>query len=164
MRTTIIATSVLFCGGIFCGGIIATANAAEVKRSVSVDATAGEVWEKVGAVCAIADWYPGIDSCEEETIDGAPHRRLTTADGGVFLERMLGHDDEEMSYSYAIVEGPLPVADYTAEFSVAESDGRAVVSWESNFEPAGVSEAEAIDVMTGVYDTGLEAIGSTFAE
>jgi len=140
------------------------ADAAEVSRSVKVNANAEKVWEVIGPFCAIGDWYPGIDSCEEETIDGTTHRRLTTADGGQFLEKLLEHNDGAMSYSYAIEEGPLPVAGYSSTMSVKESAGETVITWESNFEPDGVSEEEAVEVITGVYDGGLEALRQQFAQ
>ncbi len=115
MRLPVILSSTLILA------IIApAAQAAEVTRELSVEATAAEVWAQVGPFCSIADWYPGIEKCEEETIDGMPHRRLTTADGAVFLEKLLDQDDDAMSYSYAIIEGPLPVSDYSADFRVAD--------------------------------------------
>lgn len=140
------------------------ASAAEVTREVATGGTAEEVWAVVGPVCAIADWYPGIDSCTEETVDGAPHRRLTASDGAVFLEKMLGHDDASMSYSYAIIESPLPISDYSADFTVKDDGGHAVVVWHSRFEPSGVSEEEATGVVTSIYETGLDAIKARFPD
>jgi hypothetical protein len=145
-------------------GLAGVASAAEVSRSITVDADASTVWQVVGPFCAIGDWYPGIETCTEEEIDGAVHRRLGTADGGEFLEEELAHDDAAMSYSYAIIEGPLPVQDYEATFSVDEREGGAVISWESTFEPKGVTAEEATTVMAGVYEAGLEALQQHFAE
>ena len=68
-----------------------------------------------------------------------------------------------MSYSYAIIEGPLPVSDYKATLSVTQSAGKTVVIWSSTFEPNGVSEEEATSIVGGVYDTGLEAVKQRFA-
>ena len=145
-------------------GMSIEAQAAEVSRSVTVNASPEQVWEVIGPFCAIADWYPGLDSCEEETTDGTTRRRLTTADGGQFLERLQDQNDGNMSYSYAIEEGPLPVADYSSTISVTESGGDTVITWESTFAPDGVSEDEAVEVVTGVYDGGLEALQQRFAK
>lgn len=139
------------------------AGAAEVSRNILVNAEASAVWQEVGPFCAIADWYPGIETCTEEELDGDLHRRLLTADGGEFLEKQLAHDDHAMSYSYAIMAGPLPVKEYEATFSVEESGDQAVIVWESTFEPDGVSGEEATNIMAGVYDTGLEAVKERFA-
>jgi hypothetical protein len=139
-----------------------TAVAAEVTSDVTFIASADEVWDAIGPFCSISDWYPGLDSCTEEQIDGATHRRLVTADGGQFLEKLLAHDDEAMNYRYAIVEGPLPVANYSATISVTQLGDQTRVVWSGTFEPKGASEAEAVDVVTGVYDAGLEAIRQSF--
>lgn len=144
-------------------GFAGTAGAAEVSREATVDAKAAEVWRVIGPYCAIADWYPGVETCGEENIDGALHRRLGTADGAEFLEKQLDHSDQTMSYSYAIIEGPLPVSDYKATLSLTESGDQTVVVWSSTFEPDGVSEEEAATIVGGVYETGLEAVRQRFA-
>jgi hypothetical protein len=138
--------------------------AAEVTSEVTFAASADEVWDAIGPFCSISNWYPGLDSCTEEQIDGATHRRLLTADGGQFLEKLLAHDDEARSYKYAIVEGPLPVADYSSSISVTQSGDETRVVWSGTFEAKGTSEAEAVDVVTGIYETGLEAIRQSFTK
>lgn len=148
---------------ILMGGSVAVSDAAEVSRSLSTEAKAADVWQQIGPFCAIADWYPGIETCEEETIGGEVHRRLTTADGAVFLEKMLAYDDAAMSYSYAIVEGPLPVAEYRAVFSVEDADAGSEVTWQGTFNAAGASEQEAQGIVAGIYETGLEAVRQRFA-
>jgi hypothetical protein len=132
--------------------------AAEVTRSIEIDAAPGLVWQRMGAFCSIAEWHPAIAKCEEERINNEPHRRLTTGDGGIFIEKLLGHDVDEMRYSYAIVESPLPVANYESTIRVNEQGGKAVVTWNSSFEPKGVSEAEAVKLIGGIYQMGLDSL------
>lgn len=139
------------------------ANATEVSREVIFAANADDVWAAIGPFCAIADWHPGLESCMEEQINGVTHRRLVAKDGAHFLEKLIAHDNSAMKYSYTIEEGPLPVADYSATISVSQSDGETHVVWSGTFEPKGVSEAEAVDVMNGVYDAGLNWIRQSFA-
>lgn len=145
-------------------GVAGVAGAAEVSRNVTVDASATEVWQVVGPYCAISDWYPGIETCTEEKIEGTVHRRLGTADGAEFLEKQLSHDAQAMSYSYAIIEGALPVKNYEATLSVSGSGPKAVLTWTSTFEPEGVTEEEAVNIVGGVYDTGLEAVKQRFGQ
>jgi len=140
------------------------AGAAEVSRSITVQADASTVWQSVGPFCAIRDWHPAIETCAEEKIGGAMHRRLGTADGAEFLEEQLAHDDAAMSYSYAIIESPLPVQDYESTISVDESGDGAVITWESTFEPNGVTAEEATTIVAGIYDAGLEALQQHFAQ
>ena len=93
-------------------------------------------------------------------MDGQPHRRLTTQDGGVLLEKLNDLDNDKMSYSYDIVESPLPVQGYSSTISVADEGGKAKVIWRSSFEPKGASAEEAAKVIGGIYDAGLESIAA----
>jgi len=136
--------------------------AAEVSRTATVNASPAEVWRVIGPFCAISDWYPGITTCAEERIGGATHRRLVTQDGAQFLEKLLEHDEAGMRYSYTIEQSPLPVADYRSTLAVAEAGGMAQLTWSSSFSPKGASEQEAEEVVTGVYDGGLEALRKRF--
>jgi hypothetical protein len=138
------------------------ASAADVSSEVTFVADAHDVWAAIGPFCAISDWYPGIESCSEEKTDGVLHRRLVTADGAQFLEKLVSHDDSSMTYSYTIEEGPLPVQNYTSRLSVSQSGEETSIVWGATFEPKGASEAEAVDVMKGVFNTGLEAIQKSF--
>ena len=140
------------------------ATAADVSSDVTFVASADEVWGAIGPFCAISHWYPGVYSCTEEQINGVTHRRLVTADGNKFLEKLVAHDDAAMTYSYTIVEGPLPVANYTATISVSQSGEETRVVWGATFEPSGATEAKAVDVMKGVFDTGLEGIRQSFTK
>ena len=64
-----------------------------------------------------------------------------------------------MSVGYEIIESPLPVADYRATISVAESGGKAVVVWASTFE--GTADG-ASDIIAGIYTAGLDALAAKF--
>ncbi len=153
MRVALVTTTLLFVGG-----VSASASAVEVSREAVIDAAPGRVWQVMGAFCSISEWHPVIARCEEQTVDGAPHRRLTTQDGGVLLERLLDHDNDGMAYSYSIVESPLPVQDYRSTISVADEGGKARLTWRSSFAPKGASEADAAKVIGDIYDAGLESI------
>lgn len=156
MRTALVTTTLLLMGGV--SAAATTASAVEVTREAVIDAAPGRVWQVMGAFCSISEWHPAIARCEELKVDGAPHRRLTTGDGGVFLEKLRELDNDRMAYSYDIIESPLPVQGYTSTLSVTDDGGKARVTWRSSFEPKGVSGEEAGKIVGGVYDAGLEAI------
>ena len=141
-----------------------TAQAVDVSSEVTFYADAHDVWAAIGPFCAIGDWYPGLESCTEEQMNGATLRHLVAGDGSKFLEKLVSHDDDGMNYTYTIEEGPLPVADYVSTISVSQSDDQTLVEWSGTFEPDGATEAEAVDVVTGIYETGLDAIRRRFAK
>jgi hypothetical protein len=141
------------------------AGAAEVSREVVIDAAPGRVWQIVGPFCSISEWHPLIARCTEESIGGEPHRRLTTKANETFVEKLLSHDTDGMSYSYAIVESPLAVKDYRSTFSVTDAgDGKARLAWRSTFEPTNPESDEATQaVLAAIYEAGLAAVKNKVA-
>lgn len=140
--------------------VASPALALEVERSVETDAAPEAVWEAVGDFCGIADWHPAVESCEESDSDGTTRRTLTLAgDGGTLVEDLVSRDDEAMTYTYRIVEGPLPVQNYESTISVMAADEGSKLSWKGNFDPAeAATEDQATSVIGGIYDAGLQGI------
>ena len=88
------------------------------------------MWALVGSFCAIKDWHPAVADCETSKEGDVTSRTLTLKDGSKIKERLT--DAEETSYSYAIVESPLPVKNYKATLSVEEdedSPDRSEIHW-----------------------------------
>lgn len=132
---------------------------ADVKLSIPVAASPAQVWEKIGSFNALSDWHPAVERSELE--DGGTIRRLHLAGGGEIVERLEASEDGH-SYTYSIIEGPLPVMNYSSTLRVVEgADGKAEVEWSSNFDPVGSAD-EAIEVMQGVYQAGLDNLKKMF--
>ena len=138
-------------------GLIACAapsSAAEVRQVAEIKASPAAVWAKVGEWCAIKDWHPAIASCEAGK---KGFRTLTIKDGGKVLERLT--KTGKYSYSYEILESPLPVKNYSATFTAKpDSLGTTDLTWTAKFDPKGKSEAEAVGVIKGVFEAGLKNI------
>ncbi|MGU3360375.1 SRPBCC family protein [Methylobacterium sp. M6A4_1b] len=146
------------------------ASAIEVSRSRDIPAPPAAVWALIGGFCAIALWHPQVAACESsgtrndvDREDNEPMRRLVVAGGlGTLVEAETRRDEAGMSYSYAFIEGPLPVAAYNATLQVRPNGTGATVVWSATFDPAGMSEAEARADIEGVYDQGLDGIAREF--
>ena len=130
----------------------------EVRQSVEVAAAPERVWQAIGEFCSIAEWHPAVARCAAGEQDGATLRTLTTVDGAVLVERRVQHSEEGMSYSYQIVESPLPVADYEATLAVMDSAGGSMITWSGEFAAAGAPDAEAQAVIEDLYEAGLAAL------
>lgn len=157
MRATVLAATAL--------ALLSAPLAAQslsVNRSLNVVASPERVWELIGDFCDIQEWHSVIASCTLVPGDGK-QRLLTTGDGGELVERETARD--QYSYSYVILTSPLPVADYASTLSVAANDGGSTVMWQGRFAAAeGVEDAQATEVMEGVYDAGMEGIGQLVGE
>jgi len=138
----------------------ANVQAVDVAETVEISASADDVWAAIADFCSIADWHPVIAKCEESEKDGEKHRTLTTGDGGVLLEKLDSMNDDAKSFTYSILEGPLPIANYQSTISVEEKSGStATVSWTSTFDAAGVTDDEARTLLQGIYRSGLDELG-----
>jgi hypothetical protein len=131
------------------------------RYAVSVAASPDRVWSLIRDFQAIRDWHPAIGRCEL-TQDGADTIRvITTKDGAVLREKLLEHDDSKRRYSYAIVESPLPVADYRSTIEVRPSrkdGGRSMIVWQGRFNATGPDEEQAMSIVAGIYEAGLEEL------
>ena len=134
----------------------------EVNKSIQIDSSLESVWNYAGDFCAISVWHPAVEACEITEEDGATYRMLTLGDGAQIKER---HDGETATgYSYTIIEGPLPVKDYSSTFE-AEGDAMSTtINWSSTFMADGATDDEAVGVITGIYDGGLSTIAGNFSE
>lgn len=130
-----------------------------ITSSVSVAADSSAVWQAVGDFCDVDDWHPGIVSCVLEARDGAVHRQLTLGDGALVLEQLVSSVAGE-SYTYNIMEAPLPITDYVSTVSVSVGNPT-TVTWAGNFK-SDVPDMEG--AIQGLYDGGLSAISARFSE
>lgn len=89
-------------------------------------------------------------------------RRLSLVGGGTIVERLVTSDDNGHSYSYSIEDSPMPVANYTSELNVKDAGDGCEIEWSSNFEPIGAPESEAVKVIEGVYQAGMENLEKMF--
>src|SRR3989304_8451867 len=87
---------------------------AKVNMSIDLNVPAQTVWTMIGGFGALAKWHPAVAKCDEAREGGATMRRLTLAGGGTVVERLEQKNDKERTYTYSIVESPLPVADYSS--------------------------------------------------
>ena len=132
----------------------------EVSKSMTINAGLDDVWGYAGDFCAIATWHPAVETCEIAEEDAVTYRMLTLGDGAQLKERHDG--DMANGYSYTIIEGPLPVKNYSSTFQ-AEGDAESTtINWSSTFLAEGATDDEAVEVINGVYDGGLSTIADNF--
>ena len=137
---------------------------AKVSMSMNLGEQAKTVWDMIGGFNALPDWHPAVQRSEIEGDGTGSIRTLHLVGGGTITERLEQQDEDGRSYSYSILSGPLPVANYTATIRLKDApDGSGcVVEWESDFEPAGAPETDAVKAIQGVYAAGLDNLKKMF--
>jgi mxaD protein len=139
-----------------------------VRESATIDASAGKVWKAVKDFDALNTWHPAV--AKDDIVEGTNNtvgavRLLTLKNGGTIKEKLLAFNEAGHKYRYAILEGVIPVSDYTSILTVVSAGkGKATVTWSGHFhrkntgDSPGDSENDkaAVDAITGVYKGGLD--------
>ena len=95
----------------------AAAPVLKVSKEVTIDAAADKVWAKIKNFDGLNTWHPAVE--KDEIVSGKNNevgavRLLTLKGGGTIKEKLLAFDAKRHSFKYAILEGVLPVSDYTS--------------------------------------------------
>lgn len=133
----------------------------KVHVTTMLNAPAAEVWGLVGRWNALHEWHPAV--VKSELSDEGRVRRLTLAGGGIIEERLEVADEGRRTLTYALIAGPLPVANYQATITVKdEASDAASIEWSSDFDASGATEAEAREVIRQIYAGGLDNLKRLF--
>ena len=164
-----IKSAILFGLSVLAAGYgMAAAPVLHTSKSITIDASAYKVWHTVKDFNALNTWHPALAS--DEIVEGDNNtvgavRVLTLKGGGTVKEKLLAFDEKGHSFKYSIVDGVLPVSDYTSTFVVKPlGKGKALAVWSGRFKRKNVGEnpgdkendKAAIDTIDGVYTSGLE--------
>ncbi len=172
MKKNIVAWS-LAAGALALGAQVATAASLVSARKLELNVDEAKVeqerkdlWAKVGGWCTIKEWHPAVAECEETKEGNDTFRTLTLKDGGKIKEKLV--DTGATSYRYEIVESPLPVKNYEAQFSVTPDDDdldEINVGWSATYDPADGKEAkEARSVIDGIFKDGIDSIKAKYGK
>ncbi|MDH3581612.1 MAG: SRPBCC family protein [Hyphomicrobiales bacterium] len=131
----------------------------KVSMSTDLNVSADDLWKLVGGFNALPDWHPAVE--KSELTEEGQTRTLSLAGGGTIVEKLEKVDDGARTYSYVIVDSPLPVANYTSTMTVSGEGANSTVEWSSEFDALG-SEQDAISAVQGVYQAGFDNLKKMF--
>jgi NADPH:quinone reductase-like Zn-dependent oxidoreductase len=143
----------------------------QVRRSTVIDAPIDAVWAILRDFNGHDRWHPAV--AESLIEDGRRPdevgcvRRFRMNSGAVLREQLLKLSDREHSFTYCILESPIPLIDYVAVLRLKPvTDGnRTFWEWSSSFRtPPGEEAALAALVGEGVYEAGFNAIKASFGQ
>lgn len=136
-----------------------------VRKSTVLDAPADAVWEVIRDFNGHDQWHPAV--AESHVERGYPSdmvgciRNFRLEGGANLREQLLTLSDLEQTFSYCLLDTPVPLFNYVAHvrlFPVTDGD-RTYWEWESRFDtPAGRASELSDLVGEGIYAAGFEAI------
>ena len=137
----------------------------QIYVSSVIDAPADAVWSRIRDFNALPQWHPGIADSRIENGEAPDKvgcvRNFHTNDGGLIRERLLALSDYDYSCTYAILESPMGVDNYTATLKLTPvTDGaRSFAEWSAEFDCAPGRERELSETIgAGVFQGGFDAL------
>jgi hypothetical protein len=136
-----------------------------VVRSTVIDAPPERVWAILRDFNGHSAWHPPVAKSAIER--GRPAdvvgciRRFTLRDAAELREQLLTLSDLEMTYSYCMLDTPIPLFNYVAHVRLLPvTDGNLTFwQWESRFSTRPGEEAAMIKLVgEDIYGSGFEAI------
>ena len=137
----------------------------KVVRSTVLDVPVEVAWPEIRDFNGHERWHPAIASSRIERGEPVDRvgcvRAFRLEDGGELRERLLTLSDLEMTYSYCLMETPIPLLNYVSHVRLTPvTDGnRTFWEWESRFDTPRGRERELADLVGGgIYEAGFEAM------
>ncbi|MBP2292901.1 hypothetical protein J2851_002682 [Azospirillum rugosum] len=126
--------------------------------------SAPRLWSLVRWDGRLLDWYPDAVDLRVHGLHKGAHRHLHLRNGATLVHQLEHASRIEDAYTYSVVDGPYPVADYLAQIRVLpHGDDRATLVWTANFRPAGLSEGEAESFIQTLYRSGFDTLSTLLA-
>lgn len=136
-----------------------------VIRSTIIDAPVDALWSVLRDFNGHDAWHPIVQRSEIERSWPSDRigcvRRFVLQDGSELREQLLTLSDLEMTFSYCLLDTPIPLFNYVAHVRLLPvTDGdRSFWHWEGRFTTPPGREAElAAKVGDDVYSAGIEAV------
>src|SRR5215468_9709436 len=132
-----------------------------VKVSESIAAPAERVWALLGDFGGVMKWGGSmLQSCTVEGSGVGAVRTIGPPGGASIQERLEAYDPARRALSYAIIgKSPILLRNYLATCRVvATGPNQCRVDWEGRFEPDGVPEEQAQNLVRGIYTGAITEV------
>lgn len=138
-----------------------------IMRSAVLNAPVEAAWRVLRDFNSHHLWHPAVATSEIE--DGLPPdqpgcvRRFRLRDGAELREQLIALSDRDFTFTYCILESPIPLLDYVATVRLrpVTDGGRTFWEWRSTFRtPPGREDELAGLVARDIYEAGFAALGA----
>src|SRR5712672_1871531 len=142
-----------------------------IVKSTILDAPTGVVWNVLRDFNGHDRWHPAVATSTIERAQAADRigcvRRFKLKDGSELREQLLALSDLEQTFSYCLLDTPIPMFNYVAHvLRLPVTDGdRTVWQSESRFTTRPADQ-EGITQMVAeqIYQAGFEAVRNHLRE
>ncbi|WP_305989026.1 SRPBCC family protein [Roseibium sp. MMSF_3544] len=137
----------------------------KVVRSTVLKAPVEAVWDVLRDFNGHDRWHPAVATSQMERGESSDRvgavRRFRLQDGSELREQLLTMSDLEQSFSYCLLDTPIPLFNYVAHvrlFPVTDEDWT-MWEWESRFDTPKGRDRELADLVgNDIYVAGFKAV------
>ena len=139
----------------------------EVYRSAVLNAPIADVWDILRDFNGHESWHPAV--AESRIEEGAPGDRIGAVrdfrlrDGSRIREQLLALSDVETSFTYCILEAPVPLRNYvaTVRLRAATMENACLWEWRARFDPpAAEKETLSRFIAQDIFEAGFQSVRS----
>lgn len=135
-----------------------------VHVTETIKAPIEDVWEIISPFNNLPEFHPAIKASRIENNDNGNlvgSIRYLTLESGFVREELLKFDPTAFTFEYAIIEGSLPVEDYTAVVRLSQDKNKhTICEWWADFKVVNHPAPDELITMIaeGVFRAGFQAI------
>ena len=128
----------------------------QITQSVTLAASADDVWEVVGDVATVHQWVPALVATRME----GDVRIATFAEGTAARERIISHSDVDRTYTYTYLDGPIQLDEYSSTLTVSPhySGTGSLVTWTASLQ----ATPEVVQSIDALYIASLTQLTEQF--
>lgn len=137
----------------------------KVVRSTVLEEPIESVWEVLRDFNGHDQWHPAVATSVIERSEASDRvgcvRKFKLQDGSELREQLLTLSDLEQTFSYCLLDTPVPLLNYVAHVSLYPvTDGDATFwQWQCRFDTPKGREVELGEMVgTQIYEAGFDAI------
>ena len=140
-----------------------------IVKSTVLDAPTGAVWNVLRDFNGHDRWHPAVATSTIERAQAPDKigcvRRFKLQDGSELREQLLALSDLEQTFSYCLLDTPIPMFNYVATLRLTPvTDGdQTFLEWTAEFDCAPERETELVNnIGGGVFQGGFDALKRAF--
>jgi hypothetical protein len=139
-----------------------------VKHTEIINAPIEALWQLVGDFNNVSQWHPDVVDSRIELGSGKdahPIRAIHLRDGTPLKEKLLAISNTDHSYTYSVIESPLPLRNHRSTVRFDRLSGTQTrVTWTADFEAVGVAADQIAEgVNSSVMETGIAGLRASVA-
>lgn len=130
----------------------------QASSTIIIDTAADSVWQLIGDFGSVGQYLTMVVLCKVEGVGVGALRTLTSTDGSVILERLETLDKAARSLSYALLTNT-PFNNCLTTMALRDlGPNQAELLWSASFEPDGLPESEAVDLLESALTANCLAL------